>query len=112
MEDILLELASRMDSDGGMPGKNPEWRAGASMVALLAFVSQGHTRTRGAFRSHVARIESFLESLAGLSKHQQEVVGAVLELARKGTAPSGDWMTLARASGDHWKEVERSLARA
>ncbi len=98
-----------MESDGGMPGKNLEPRIGATIVALLAFVSQGHSHSRGAFRSHVARLESYLQSLTGLSSQVQQVVAAVIELARKGTAPAGDWMTLARTSGNHRKEVERSL---
>ncbi len=91
-EDILLDLASRMESDGGMPGKNLESRVSATIVALLAFVSQGHTHSRGAFRSHVARLESFLQSLAGLSSHSQQTVATVIELARKGAAPAGDWI--------------------
>jgi hypothetical protein len=108
-EDILLDLASGMESDGGMPGDNRESRVSATIIALLAFLSQGHTHTRGAFRSHVARLESFLQSLTGLSSHLQQVVAAVIELARKGTAPAGDWITLARTSGNHLKEVERRL---
>ena len=108
-EDILLDLASRMESDGGMPGENRESRVSATIVALLAFLSQGHSHTRGAFRSHVARLESFLQSLTGLSSDLQQVVAAVIELARKGTAPAGDWITLARTSGNHLKEVERRL---
>ena len=108
-EDILLDLASRMDSDGGMPGKNSESRAMATVIALLAFLSQGHTPTDGAFRSHVARLVSFLRSLTGLSTHQQETVAAVIERARKGTAPAGEWIRLARTSGNHWREVERSV---
>jgi hypothetical protein len=106
-EDILLALASRMDSDGGMPGKNHESRASATVIALLAFLSQGHTLTRGAFRSHVARLVSFLKSLTGLSSHQQRIVAAIIELAQKGTAPTGEWVTLAQSTGTHWKEVER-----
>jgi hypothetical protein len=108
-EDILLDLASRMDSDGGMPGKNSEFRAIATVIAVLAFLSQGHSPTGGAFRSHVARLVSFLKSLTGLSSHQQKVVATVIELARKGTAPTGEWITLAHTSGNHWKEVERSV---
>jgi hypothetical protein len=108
-EDILLALASGMESDGGMPGENRESRVSATIVALLAFLSQGHSHTRGAFRSHVTRLESFLQSLTGLSSHLQQVVAAVIELARKGTAPAGDWITLAGTSGNHLKEVERRL---
>jgi hypothetical protein len=111
-EDILLDLASRMDSDGGMPGKNREARASATVIALLAFLSQGHTPMRGAFRTHVARLVSFLKSQTCFSSHQQQIVTAVIELARKGTAPAGEWITLAQTSGDHWREVERSVLTA
>jgi hypothetical protein len=111
-EDILLDLALRMESDGGMPGDNSESRAIDTIVAVLAFVSHGHAPGGGAFRSHVARLVSYLKSLTGLSSQQQEVVDAVIELARKGTAPAGEWITLARTSGNHWKEVERSVLSA
>ncbi len=111
-EDMLLGLASRMEADGGMPGRDRESRAISTVVALLAFLSQGHTATSGVFRSHVARLVSFLKSLTGLPGHRQEVVAAAIELSNKGAAPAGDWMTLAGKPGDHWKEVERSLLRA
>jgi Ca-activated chloride channel family protein len=108
-EDILLDLASRLDSDGGMPGKDRESRAVAAAVTLLAFLSQGHTATQGAFRSHVARLVEFLKSLTGLSSHHQKIIDAVIDLARKGAAPAGKWMALARTSGDHWEEVGESV---
>jgi len=111
-EDILLDLASRMDSDGGMPGKNRESRASATVIALLAFLSQGHTDTRGAFRSHVGRLVSFLKSLTSLPSLQQQIVDAVIELAYRGTAPVGEWITLAHTPGNHWYEVERSVLNA
>jgi len=104
-DDILLDLASGMDSDGGMPGQDSSSRAIATIVALMAFVSQGHTPTAGAFRSHVARLAGFLKSLKGLSSGQQQVMARVIENAEKGRAPSGDWLRLARTPGDHWKEV-------
>jgi hypothetical protein len=66
-----------------MSGNNHESRAIATAVALLAFLSQGHTLSNGAFRSHVAQLVSFLESLSGLSPHHQQIVAAVIELARK-----------------------------
>ena len=108
-EDVLLALASRMDSDGGMPGKNIELRAGAAVIALLAFLSQGHTPTSGAFRSHVVRLVSFLKSLTGLSSRQQRIVSAIIELAQRGTAPTGDWIALAHAGESDWREVEKVL---
>ena len=111
-DDILLDLASRMDSDGGMPGKDRESRAIATVIALLAFFSQGHTTEQGAFRSPVARLASFLKSLTGLSSHHQLTVVAVIELAHQGTAPAGEWIKLAHTSGNHWKEVDKSLLGA
>jgi Ca-activated chloride channel family protein len=111
-EETLLDLASHMDPDGGMPGENAELRASATVIALLAFLSQGYTPTRGAFRSHVARLVSFLKSLTGLSNHQQQVVEAVIEMARKGTTPAGKWITLARTAGMHWGEVESVVLKS
>jgi hypothetical protein len=111
-EDILLDLASRIAPDGGMPGKDRESRAIATVIALLAFLSLGHTPRGGTFRSHAARLVSFLKLMGGLSSHHHDTVTAVIDLARKGTAPAGDWLTLARASGDHWKEVESSVVSA
>jgi Ca-activated chloride channel family protein len=108
-EDILFDLASRMDTDGGMPGENLESRAITTIVALLTFLSKGHTPTAGAFRSHVVRLVAFLKSLGGLSSQQQDIVAAVIELVRKGTVPAGEWTALARASGSPWDEVERSV---
>jgi hypothetical protein len=107
--DLLIDLAAGAEPDGGMPGKNSESRALSSALALLAFVSQGHTLTEGAFRSHVARLVAFLEKLTGLSGQQRETVDHVLELARKGKPPAGDWLTLARTPGDNWKDMEKLL---
>ncbi|HEY2012886.1 MAG TPA: hypothetical protein VGH38_05260, partial [Bryobacteraceae bacterium] len=106
-EDLLLDLASALDSDGGMPGRNDEARAAATIVALLAFLSNGHTPTSGAFRSHVARLVQFLKSLSGLRTQRQKVVDAAVRAAAKGESPAGDWT--ARKSGDRWKEMERVL---
>jgi hypothetical protein len=55
----------------------------------------------------VARLVSFLKSLTGFSSHQQEMVAAIVALARKGAAPAAEWLALARASGDRWKEVKK-----
>jgi len=76
----------------------------------LAFLSQGHTLTEGAFRHHVARQVSFLESLPGLPDRRRELVAAVIAIVRKGAPVAGEWLTLARASGDHWRDVEALVA--
>jgi len=107
-DDVLLDLASRIDSDGGMPGKDSDSRAIATIVALLAFLSRGHTAREGAFRSHVARLELFLLSCAGLPAEHQRIVAGVMERARKGKPPAGDWIAIARTPGDHWGEVGKA----
>ena len=65
-----------------------------------------------AFRTDQARLVSFLKSLTGLSSHQRQIVAAVIELTGKGTAPPGEWITLAHTTGNHWNEVERSVLNA
>jgi len=104
--DILVTLAGRLESDGGMPGNNPTSRASATIVALLAFLSQGHTATNGVFRSHVARLVGFLKSLTGLSPNHQQLLAIVVSL---NSAPPGDWLNLTKTSSDHWKEIARTI---
>ena len=82
-----------------------ESRAAVSLAALLAFLSEGHTSATGAFRSHVARLIAFLETIQGLGNERRKIVAAALIMARRGAKPSGDWLTLARNSGEHWKEI-------
>jgi len=108
-DDELLALASAMDSDGGMPGKNPEARAAATVVVLFAFLAQGHTPSKGAFRSHVGRLLAFLQSLGGLPAPKQKLAEAALAAARKGKAPAGEWLALARTTGDHWSAIAQAM---
>ncbi len=108
-DDSLLELASDMDSDGGMPGSNLEARALASTFALLAFVANGHSSTEGAFRSHVARLLHFLEQLIALDPEKRKIVERALMAARQGQAPKGDWLRLARSSDDRWNALAKTL---
>ena len=113
-EDSLLALASALDSDGGMPGRNREQRAAASAVALLAFVANGHTPASGAFRSHVARLVAFLESLSGpdaqkFDAPKRRLVERTITAARQGHAPGGDWLTLAQSGGAHWDALAQAF---
>jgi hypothetical protein len=102
VDDSLLELASKLDSDGGMPGKSIEDRAVASVVALLAFAANEHSHSRGVFRGHVIRLLRFLESLSGLAPHQQQVIARVLDGVRQGGIPATDWLGLAQSGGCSW----------
>ena len=50
------------------------------------------------------------ESLSTLPDRRREVVAAVIAMVRKGVPVAGEWLTLARASGDHWRDVEALVA--
>ncbi|MGB5175226.1 MAG: VIT domain-containing protein [Thermoanaerobaculia bacterium] len=59
-EDVLMEDASRLEADGGMPGDSLAERIAASLDLLERLVDHGSTRTKGAFRHHVRRLLDFL----------------------------------------------------
>jgi Ca-activated chloride channel family protein len=109
---VLFDLAARMESDGGMPGRDPESRARASLLALLAFLSQGHTPSNGAFRLHVAKLLNFLKSVHGLPRDRQELLEWIVAKAEKGQSPAGDWLTLASVAGDSWSELTKGVLRS
>jgi len=102
--DVLLDLASRIEPDGGMPGNTDEERALATILALLCFLAEGHTVRSGAFRSHVERLVTFLES----ATCRREVVEQILALARQGKVLPGDWGNR-KPTPDLWRELENAL---
>ncbi len=108
-DDALLELAGTLDSDGGMPGSSQDARASASAVALLAFLANGHTPSSGAFRSHVARLVRFLESVTALHPEKRKLIERALSATRNGPVPPGDWLRLAQSGGDRWGELSMAL---
>jgi Ca-activated chloride channel family protein len=89
-EDLLMDLAGRIQADGGMPGRNEEERIWASLITLLCFQAEGHTMTSGTFRSHAARLAAFLDSRAG-----DPLVRKAVERVKKGSGVPGEWTTLA-----------------
>lgn len=111
-DDELLELATALDSDGGMPGKNIEERALASAIALLVFAANGQFHLRGVFRSHTTRLLQFLTSLSGLAPNKQRVISDALHAALQGGTPEVDWLGVARAGGDLWDALARLLQAA
>jgi hypothetical protein len=108
-EDELMYLAARIESDGGMPGANIETRVAASIAALFAFLQHGDTVSGGAFRAHLARILTFLESVSGLSADRQKLVAEAIMRAQKADVPPGNWLELANKRG--WDAIERALTR-
>ncbi len=104
--DPLMDLASELEPDGGMPGDSDSVRAARSVAAVLALVAAGHTLTGGAFRSHVARLVKFLKLAGGVSAGERALIGRAIEAASSGAAPRGDWLALARAPGATWPRIE------
>jgi hypothetical protein len=107
--DPLMDLASELEPDGGMPGESASARAARSVAAVLAFVTEGHTLTVGAFRSHVARLVDFLKTAGGVSDRERALIDRAIEVAARGSAPRGDWLALARTPGARWAKIEGAL---
>jgi Ca-activated chloride channel family protein len=104
-EDILMDLASQLEPDGGMPGKNIELRAARSIAVLYAMISQGHGPETGAFRLHVARLIEFLKSLNNLDAKEKRIVQRAIEAATTGRGPAGDWLNIAQRILVFWDVV-------
>jgi hypothetical protein len=102
----LVDLATMLEPDGGMPGDSPSMRAGRTIAAVLAFVAAGHTLTAGAFRLHVARLVGFLKSVSVASDLEGRLIDRALEAASTGNAPAGQWLQLAKHTGTRWKQIE------
>jgi hypothetical protein len=110
--DPLMDLASELEPDGGMPGESDSARAARSVAAVFAFVAEGHTLTVGAFRSHVARLVEFLKSAGGVSDRERGLIDRAIEAASSGSAPRGEWVALARAPGATWARIEKAQRNA
>jgi hypothetical protein len=106
-EDELLDLASQMEPDGGMPGTNEEERVLSTVLALLCFLSEGHSEKAGAFRSHVKKLVSYLRSV----EDQYPTLRIVLTLAARGESLPGDWFERS-PTRELWKEIEQALDTA
>jgi Ca-activated chloride channel family protein len=100
----LLNLASSIEADGGMPGKTEEERVLATILALLRFVDGGHTASHGAFRAHVVRMMDYLAK----SKIQTDLVSKIVDRARTGRALAGDWQK-AKPEPALWAKLARAL---
>jgi hypothetical protein len=105
VEDILIELASQLEPDGGMPGENQTQRATRTIAVLYAMISHGHTARAGAFRSHVARLVDFLQRLKHLDAGERVIVERVLKASSTGHAGAGDWLKIAQRKAVSWDEI-------
>jgi hypothetical protein len=95
-EDILMELAASLEPDGGMPGKSDSERLARTVAVLFAFISEGHTLSAGAFRSHVRRLVSFLKTARSQTGAERTWIDRAVAAASTGSAPQADWFALAQ----------------
>ena len=108
-EDRLLELAGQLEPDGGMPGASDFERAVRTLVAVLAFLSEGHTASSGAFRIHVQRLTQFLETsgFASLADKQSRTARSGLQWIQAGKpAPRNIWDLLDLPAAEAWTRIE------
>ncbi len=111
-EDMLLDLARRLEPDGGMPGKNDFERVVRSLAAVLAFMIEGHTAMAGAFRAHVQRLMRFLETSAfpSLAATDRLALSEVLAWIKKRPKPT--WKTselLAWNETEAWERIRQTV---
>lgn len=105
--ETAVDLVSRLEGDGGMPGSNPEERVLATLTALLALLADGHTLTAGALRVHVKRMVAWLESgvIKTLPPHRRAVAERALVRIKAGQPAAGDWLQPNPA----WSQIEKAL---
>jgi hypothetical protein len=112
-EDALLDLARQLESDGGMPGKGDFERMVRSLVAVLAFLIEGHTSSTGAFRAHVQRLMHFLETskFPASSAQHREGLSAALAWIEQGNKPNWPLSELLAWNVDEaWKRIMQIVA--
>jgi len=73
-----------------MPGKNDFERMVRSLVAVLAFLIEGHTSSSGAFRAHVQRLMRYLETakFPALRTQDRDGLSAALAWIKQGKKPN------------------------
>jgi Ca-activated chloride channel homolog len=112
-EDALLALARQLEPDGGMPGMDESERVAGSLIAILVFLSEGHTHDSGAFRAHVQRLLHFLETseFPTLNKEQRDALDAALAWIKKKNEPVWSLDELLSWNVDTaWQQIMRMLS--
>ncbi len=109
--EVLMEIAASLEPDGGMPGGTVEDRVLSSVLALLAFSSEGHTPASGAFRTHAERLVGYLEKvLPALAQGERALVDLVLDRVRRDQPVPGEWLARWRHREGQWQSLSEALA--
>jgi hypothetical protein len=85
IDDILIDLASQIESDGGMPGKTQKKRAANTLIAVMLFAAGQNTMNSGIFSIHVGRLLAYLESFndCSLTSEELKIIKSIVEAFRK-----------------------------
>lgn len=111
----LRSQISRIESDGGLPGKSLEERTLASVLLLLALVQAGNTLREGPLQTRVRQLVDFLtEASKGLPERLQRIVAEVLRRVSAGERIRGPWGYLLERLDETdadkvWAEIEKRL---
>jgi hypothetical protein len=99
LEDVLLDVASRLEPDGGLPGENHEERVLAGLLALLLSAAEGHTARGGAFMPHVQHLLAFLQAAdpSPLTGERQKLVRTIIQRLSQDAKLPGPWLALVQA---------------
>ncbi|GBD36588.1 hypothetical protein HRbin36_01713 [bacterium HR36] len=113
--DLLIELAARMESDGGLSGKTEEERWLATVIALACFLSAGQSVHFGPFRLHLQRLQRYLENsrLTASDPLKRRLV----QQLQQGKVPPIPWQHFAKKilagkrirESRFWKAVRKAL---
>ena len=117
-EDLLVELAGRIKSDGGLPGADLAERLAASAVLLLALLETATDGQGQAFQAHIARLTKFLTSKRpdAITDEQKAHLARLLARAKHAEQMPGPWMALCREiidgrskAGKAWRTIGKAM---
>jgi hypothetical protein len=97
----LVELATLIESDGGMPGDSLAERVKRTLLALICFRTEETVNRSGIFKRHSQRLLSFIQGLDlnQITEKLRDLCSKSLELIEQ---PDLNW--------EHWPEVAEKLA--
>lgn len=102
--DEIFDLASRIELDGGMPGKDEETRIQKSIITLLKFIEQDSDINSGPLSLHIRKLVNYLDQF----RDRNKLVKHLLDIVSKGTTIPYQIEKL-KEGKDFWKTLEKLL---
>jgi Ca-activated chloride channel homolog len=120
--DVLMDIAGRLEADGGLPGSSRSKRILDALLALLAFSSASAERGDRIFKPHIARLLEFLKNAAPDLQDETRAssLTKALEIVEQGGTLPGDWTCLLEKrviydsgkSAAIWKKIHSACRNA